>query len=141
MAYNEVMKSLSFMVRLFRSPIEGIIFIFSSGLFSYAIYLLSPLYESTYNTPISAGLASGGEIVLALFFALTTIPGLAAPFMRKERRERSLSLASFSIFISFLFLFILRIAIFGWIPWTWLPLILISLASGYLHIWLKVRKE
>lgn len=133
---------MSFLVRLFRNPIEGIVFILSTGLFSYAVYLLSPFYVATYATAVSAGLATGGPATaLALFFALTTIPGLIAPFMRKERRERSLSLASFGIFVSFLFLFILRVIIFGWVPWTWLPLILISLVSGYLHIWLKVRKE
>lgn len=141
MPYNENMKSLSFMLRLFRNPIEGIVFIFSAGLFSYAVYALSPLYEASYPTAISAGLSNTIGMVLAIFFALTTIPGLIAPFMRKERRERSLNIATFTIFVSFLFLFILRVSVFGWVPWSWMPLIVIALTSGYLHVWLKVRKD
>lgn len=131
------------MVKLFKNPVEGVVFIFSTGLFSYAMYVLSPLYQSSASSGsvVSAGLNSTAQIVLGVFFALTTLPGLLAPFMRSERRERSLGIATFTIFLSFLFLFILRVALFGWLPWTWMPLILISLASGYLHIWLKVRKE
>lgn len=141
MSYNEAMRSLGFVLRLFRNPVEGVIFIFSSGLFGYALYVLSPWYQQKYTTAVSAGLNSTAEIALAIFFALTTLPGLIAPFMRKDQREKSLKLATFAIFVSFLFLFILRIAILGWLPVTWLPLVMISLASGYLHIWLKVRKE
>lgn len=135
------MKSFGAILRAVRNPVEGVIVIFSTGLFAYALYLLSPWYQANYSTAISAGLQGNAETALAVFFAIATLPGLFAPFMRVERRERSLKLATFSVFLSFLFLFILRIVIFGWLPWSWLPLIMISLASGYLHLWLKVRKE
>jgi uncharacterized membrane protein len=133
------MRGLGFVLKLFRSPVEGVTFIFSAGLFGYALYVLSPLYVSNYPSAVSEGLNHGGETALVIFFLLTTLPGLLAPFMRK--RERALKLATFSSFVSFLFLFILRVAIFGWLPVIWLPLIMISLASAYLHVYLKVRKE
>lgn len=117
-------------------------FIFSSGLFGYALYFLSPLYQPTYGTIIpAAGLQHSVEMALGLLFALSALPGVVAPFIRKARRERSLKFATFGIFISFLFLTILRTVVFGWLPVTWLPLLLISLSSAYLHVWLKVRKE
>jgi hypothetical protein len=140
MPYNGVMRLLGKILSAARNPVEGIIFIFSTGLFVYAIYLLSPWYAPNYPTAISAGLG-GLEAFAAIFFAVTALPGMVAPFMRKERRTRSLKIASIAVFLSFLFLMILRIVIFGWIPLTWLPLIMISLASGYLHVWLKVRQE
>lgn len=132
---------MSLILKAARRPVEGIIFIFSTGLFFYACYLLSPWYAANYPTAISAGLKNGVETALAMFFLVTSLPGLAAPFMREARRQRSLKTASFSVFVSFLFLFILRIVIFGWIPFAWLPLVMISLASGYLNIWLKVNRE
>lgn len=142
MGYNEAMRSLGFILRLFRNPVEGVMFIFSSGLFGYAFYFLSPVYQANYGTIIpAASLQQSVEIGLGLFLALSALPGLVAPFIRKTRRERSLKFATFGIFLSFLFLTILRLVIFGWFPVSWLPMLLISLASAYLHIWLKVRKE
>lgn len=141
MAYNCPMRLMGKVLTAARRPVEGIVFIFSAGLCFYACYLLSPWYNVDYPTAISAGLKNGLEAFLAIFFLVTSLPGLAAPFMRSARRQRSLKIASFGVFVSFLFLFILRIAIFGWIPLTWLPLIMISLASGYLNIWLKVNRE
>lgn len=135
------MRVLGWLLKAARSPVEGIIFILSAGLFFFACYLLSPWYVANYTTAISAGLKSGLETFAGLFYFVTAIPGLAAPFMRKTRRGRSLSVASFSLFVSFLFLFILRVVIFGWLPLTWLPLILISLVSGLLHLYLKVHRE
>lgn len=132
---------MGWLLRAAGSPVEGVTMIFSAGLFSYACYLFSPWYHSQTQTAVSAGLQPTAETLLGVFFFLTTLPGLVAPFIREERRERSLKLATFSIFVSFLFLTILRVAVFGWLPVTWLPMILISLASGYLHVWLKVRRN
>lgn len=135
------MKGMGVIVEAMRNPVEGIIGIFSTGLFAYAVYLLSPWYEANYTATITAGLQNEAELALAIFFILSALPGLVAPFIRPARRERSLKLATMGVFLSFLFLFILRIVLFGLIPWTWLPLLMISLVSAYLHIWLKVRKE
>lgn len=140
MPYNVGMKRLGAILKVMRSPVEGIVAIFSTGLFAYACYLLGPWYHTVESTS-TAGVTNTVQLIMGTFFAITTLPGLIAPFMRKERRERSLKLATFSVFVSFLFLFILRVVYFGWLPWTWLPLLMISVASGYLHVWLKVRKE
>lgn len=142
MGYNGAMRSLGFLVRLFRNPVEGVLWIFSTGLFLYSCYFLSPVYEATYGTIIpAAGLQRGVELALGLFLLLASLPGVVAPFIRKVRRARSLKLGTFSVFLAFLFLTILRIAIFGLVPASWIPMLLICLASAYLHIWLKVRKE
>jgi hypothetical protein len=123
-----------------RNPVEGVIGIFSFGLLFYAVYLVSPWYHAGYNVA-TAGLQRNAEYVFGAFMILTAIPGLIAPFVNEFKRGRLLYTATTGVFLSFLFLTILRILLFGFIPFTWLPIIMISLASAYLNVWLKVRKE
>jgi hypothetical protein len=134
------MKSMIVILKAVRSPVEGIVGIFSSGLLVYALYLASPWYHANYNVT-TAALQRNVEYILAATMMLASLPGLVAPFIRKERRHRSLKLGTFGVFMSFLFLTVLRVIVFGWIPLSWLPLLMISLASAFLHIWLTVRKE
>ena len=135
------MKTLAKLVSAAKSPVEGVIHIFSTGLLLYASYLLSPWYEPNYVTAVSAGLQNNAEVGLAILYVVCSAPGIIAPFFKNKTRTTLLKLASFGVFLSFLFLAVLRITLLGWLPLTWLPPVMISLASGYLHIWLEVTKE
>lgn len=135
------MKKLGAVIKAFQNPVEGLIVIFSLGIFVLGVYMMAPAYATNYVTPVSATIQGNFEHLLGLIFAFMALPGLSAPFVRVNRRARSLKTATFGIFLIFLFLTILRIAFVGLVPFTWLPLLMLSLAGGYLHVWLKVRKE
>lgn len=126
-------------LKALRSPVEGVVWIYSTGLFLYACYVASPFYSTGTGSVVSTGLPRIAAYVLALVFALAALPGLIAPLL--SDRTRALKLTTFGVFLAFMFLTILRIVIVGWIPVTWFPTLLVSLTSGYLHLWLKVRKE
>jgi len=134
------MKSMSNLLKAARSPIEGVISIFSIGLFLYALYLISPWYHANYNVA-TAALQRNAEYALGAFLILVTLPGIIAPFLKAKKRFKALEISSFGIFLGFLFLTALRIIFFGWIPVTWMPSVLISFASAYINLWLKVRRE
>lgn len=140
MRYNINMKSLGTLLnKAVRSPVEGVIVIFSSGLLFYALYLVSPWYDASYAIATDA-LQRNAEYAFGLFMIVTAVPGLISLFVKEsQRRTRFLKTASTGVFLSFLFLAILRVALFGFTPFTWLPLIMISLASAFLHLWLKAE--
>lgn len=117
---------------------EGVVWIYSTGLFLYACYLASPIYTGS-GSVVSSGLSNIAIYVLSFVFAIISLPGVIAPFMKN--RTRALKFTTFGIFLAFLFLCILRIVLVGWVPVIWFPQLLVSLTSGYLNIWLKVRKE
>lgn len=126
-------------LKALRSPVEGIVWIYSTGLFFYACFLASPFYATGTGSVVSAGLPRMASYVLAGVFILASLPGMIAPFL--ANKTRALKFTTFGIFLAFMFLTILRVVIVGWIPVTWFPTLLVSLTSGYLHLWLKVRRE
>lgn len=133
------MKSFAWLLKVARSPVESIGFIISTGLFFYACYLLSPVYQSSYTVLAASGLQRGAEFALGFFFLLSSLPGLVSVFIPPLKKQRTLKLGTFGLFLSFLFLFILRIVVFGFLPLTWLPLLMISLTCGILRLYLEVR--
>lgn len=121
-------------------PVEAVVFIFSLCLAMYAGFILSPWYiSSTGNLVALAVQARWIEVVLASFFLLTTIPGLIAPF-NKKIPNKWLEWGSFGMFLSFLFLTVLRIAFYGWIPFLWLTPLAVSLGSAALRIYLRSHR-
>lgn len=125
-------------LKALRSPVEGVLWIYSTGLFLYACYLASPLYNMA-GSVVSSSLSPPGMYGLAVLFMIVSLPGIIAPLLKN--RTKALKFATFGIFLAFLFLVILRVTLVGWVPVLWFPQLLVSLTSGYLHLWLKVRRE
>lgn len=122
-------------------PVEAVIAVFSLGLMVYALFVLSPFYHADLGNSIAASLpARWQEMLLGSFFLSTSIPGLIAPFNRKVPNV-FLEWGTMGMFMSFLFLTIVRIALYGWIPFTWLTLLVISVASGILRIYLRSHRQ
>lgn len=121
-------------------PVEAVVFVFALGLAFFAAFLLSPFYHNGIGNTVAASLpARWQEQGLASFFIVTSIPGLVAPFNKKIPNVW-LEWGTMGMFMSFLFLFLLRVTLYGWIPFTWLPLLIISIASGILRIYLRSHR-
>lgn len=135
------MKRFGWLLIAARKPVESILFIFSVCLMGYSLYVMSPWYDPGFPTTLTATPPNRvTEFVVASLFLLSSLPGLVAPFVEKPR-QLYLKLASFGMFLSFLFLTILRLVIYGPIPVTWVHLIGVSLTCGLLRLYLEVRKD
>lgn len=135
------MISFEWLLKAARSPVESISFIISTGLFLYACYLVSPVYEGGYGTVMAASLQRGAEYGLGVFFILSSLPSIVGAFVKPLKRRRLLKSGTFGLFLSFFFLAFLRVAVFGWLPMTWIPLLLLSLTCGILRLYLEVSRE
>lgn len=121
-------------------PVEAVIAVFSLALMFYSLFILSPFYHADFGNAVAASLpARWQELLLGAFFLSTSIPGLIAPFNEKVPNV-FLEWGTMGMFMSFLFLFLLRVALYGFIPFTWLPLLAISVASGVLRIYLRSHR-
>lgn len=122
-------------------PVEAVIFVFSFVLFLYAGFVMTPWYHADFGNAVAASLnARWQEMVLASFFVGTSIPGLVAPFHKKIPNVW-LEWGTFGLCLSFLFLTLLRLLLYGFIPLTWLALIAISIASGVLRVYLRSHRH
>lgn len=135
------MISFEWLLKAARSPVESISFVISTGLLFYALYLVSPAYEGGYGTVMAESLQRGTEYGLGVFFILCSLPGILSVFIPPLKRQRMIKTGTFGLFLSFLFLTALRIAVFGWIPMSWIPLLLLSLTCGILRLYLEVRLD
>lgn len=118
-------------------PVEAAIFVASLGLFIYAIASLWPLHTVT---ALAAGLPGIFKYLAAAYFSITAAPGLIAPFSKKVP-NLWLEKATFSLFLSYLFLTILRVGVYGWFPFTWFSLIVVSLMCGVFRIYLRSHRK
>lgn len=117
------------------------LFVYSLGLFCFSCYILGPWYVQA-GTPLSISLNQRiVEYVVGVIFILSSMPGMMAPVLDNEKRRKALKLSSVLLFLIFLFLAIIRILITGFIPLTWVPLLLIALTAGGLRLYLGVRKD
>lgn len=117
-------------------------FIYSMGLAALSLYIISPFYSSATGSSFST--FDGErllEIIIAVGFLLAAVPGIITLFLKEEKRLPWLKRSTFGIFLSFFFLFILRIAVAGWTPWIWIYPLIISLSSGMNRLFLEVREE
>lgn len=120
-----------------KNPVEAIIFVFSAGFFLYFLYFISPFYEAQYVTPLSLSLTQRSqEYIFGSLFLVSTTPGIVSPFLKNNRY---LKFSATMIMIQSMFLAVLRIMVIGWVPVTWMPLILISLASMILSVYLGTK--
>lgn len=120
-----------------KNPVEAIIFVFSAGFFLYFLYFISPFYEAQYVTPLSLSLAQRSqEYIFGSVFLVSAVPGVVSPFLHNNRY---LKFSATMVMIQALFLAVIRIMVIGWVPVTWLPLLLISLASLILSVYLGTR--
>lgn len=132
------MGKMSWLLKAARNPVESVVFIFSTGLFLFSCYMLTPLYAATYV--ISSGFPTRlGELGLGLLFLLASVPGMTSMFYKNQKKV--LKLSTFNLFLSFLFLFVLRVLVQGWFPLTWIYPLMISLAHGALRLYLEVSKD
>lgn len=133
---------MSKLLALARHPVETVIFIISLGLFVFAAYMLSPVYEGAFQSPVKAGLEGRTqEYIVGFAFTVTSLFGLLAPIAKDGLRSKLFKLGSFFMFANFLFLTILRIVTIGWTPWTWEPTLMIAVISGVLRLFLEVQKK
>lgn len=135
------MRKLSWLIKSVHNPVEMTLFLYSLGLFLFALFLMSPFYVGSPGGsiwPVITGRPA--EIGVGLLFLGASLPGLIAPFRPEPNRNRLESRAATMLFLSFLFLGILRILIFGWLPVTWLPLLIEALTCGGLRLFLQVRR-
>lgn len=141
MYYNGPVKKLAWLVNAVRNPVEMVLFVYSFGLLLFALFLISPFYVANAGSSIWQIVPErAAEMVVGLLFFLVSLPGTIAPFQKKTKRVATTKKAALCMFSAFLFLAILRILIYGWLPATWLPLLMISLTSGGLRLYLEVRR-
>lgn len=123
-----------------RKPIEVIMFIIAIGLLAYSLLVLSPFYVSDYGNAIAEGFASRGfEVGITLGFMASSIPGIIAPFNPKIPNI-FMEWGSMGMFLSFLFLTILRVMLYGFMPLTWIHLLTLSLVCGAVRIYLRSHR-
>lgn len=123
-----------------RNPVEAVIFIVSLGLFIYSIIAMTPFYTAANGNVLEAGLPWWGGWISSGYFALASIPGLIAPF-NKRVPNVWLEWGTFSMFLSYLFLTIMRVVLYGWFPLTWFSLLVVSFACGALRIYLRSHRN
>lgn len=122
-------------------PVEAVIFVFSFCLFFYAAFVLTPWYLAATGNAIATSFPMRWqELIIAGSFLVSSVPGLIAPFNKKIPNV-FLELGTLGICLSFLFLTILRVALYGWIPFTWLAFVAISVSSGILRIYLRSHRS
>lgn len=131
------------LIKVLRHPIETMQSLFSFGILMLGLYLTSPWYQAGENTPVGVSLTQrSAEIFLGLCFVAISYFGLRAIGLRdRDARERYYKLASFGTFLGFLFLVVLRLITIGFVPFTWVPTLLVSLASGLIRLYLAVRHK
>lgn len=136
------MNKVGWLISAAKKPVEASMFVYSTGLFFLSLFIMSPFYHAAVSSPFSTFYGQRAlEFFVAVFFLASSLPGLIVPFVREEKRMRWLKHSTFGIFLSFLFLFVLRVAVAGWIPLIWIYPLLISLSSGVKRLFLEVRKE
>lgn len=119
---------------------EIVLFAFSLGLLSFGLYIVGPWFLSFLGTvsPVAAVSERGAQIAIGAFFCVSALLGLSLPFWRKHRL-RMAKYSAILCFISFSFLAFLRIAVFGWLPLTWIYPVLVAFASGVTRLYLESR--
>lgn len=120
-------------------PVEAVIFLISVGLFIYSVVALTPAYPASSGNALVAGLPWWGTWISGGYFIAASTPGLMAPFS-KSVPNVLLQWGAFSMFISYLFLTILRVALYGWFPVTWFSLLVVAFIAGVLRIYLRSHK-
>lgn len=121
-------------------PVEAVIFVFSICLMFYSLFVMSPFYHADIGNAVATSFPMRWhEVGIASFFALSSVPGLIAPFNKKVPNIW-LEWGTLGMFLSFLFLTILRVALYGWIPFTWLAFVAISASSLILRIYLRSHR-
>lgn len=123
-------------------PVESVIFVISLALTIIALNIIAPWYVISAEAASTVAAEVPGrlpEIGLALFFLITSIPGLIAPFNR-EVPNVWLEWGTMGLFMSFLFMAILRVVVYGWFPLTWVTILAISISSGLLRLYLRSHR-
>jgi len=104
--------------------------------------MVSPWYATSYTSPLTVNFSERiQEYCVGTMFIFSSLPGLIAPLIKDDNRIRALKLGSFMLFLSWLFLFILRVFTVGWTPWHWMPMLIISLLMGVNRLFLEVKSE
>jgi hypothetical protein len=130
------------LVNAVRNPVEMAMFIYSLGVFLFALFILSPWYVGSPGGSIWLALHERiAELITGVIFIVVSLPGTMIPFVKKPNREKFAKRSALWLFLCFLFLAILRVLIFGWLPATWIPLIILSLTSGGFRLFYEVRQE
>lgn len=133
------MKVWVWLLNAVRSPVETIMFLISIALFAVAFYYSSPWYNSEYSTALSNSFTELERPIVSLILIIVSVIGIFAFFVR-ENKDKWLKAATFNLFTTWLFLCILRWVSVGFIPFTWVPILALSLISGLLRLYVGVHK-
>jgi hypothetical protein len=121
-------------------PVESITFVFSVTLVISALWIVGPWYIPSADSPIQAAFVRRVvEVSVGGILLICGLPGTIAPFSTKPLGK--LKVGTMLVFLCFFFLALLRLLIFGLLPLTWLPILMIALASGILRLHLGTRLE
>lgn len=121
-------------------PVEAVIFVISLCLMIYSVFVFTPWYHADMGNSIATGFpVRWHELVIAGFFFGSTVPGLIAPFNKKVPNV-FLEWGTFGMSLSFLMLTILRVTLYGWIPFTWLAFVAIGVSCAILRIYLRSHR-
>lgn len=122
-------------------PVEAVIFVISIALTILAVNILGPWYIQVADASTIAQGIPGRlpEQLLGSFFLLTSVPGMIAPFNKKIPNVW-LEWGTMGLFMSFLFMGILRVVVYGWVPFTWVTILAVAIVCGLLRIYLRSHR-
>lgn len=123
-------------------PVEAVIFVISVALAVLALNILGPWYVHVGDASTIAQGVPGRlpEMLLAGFFLITSVPGMIAPFNKKVPNVW-LEWGTMGLFMSFLFMTILRLIVYGAFPFTWVTTLAVATVCGLLRIYLRSHRS
>lgn len=123
--------------RLASIPIPATLFVLGLGLFIWGAYVVTPWYVPA--APVSLAFDTRWtEVALGLLYM--GLGGIRVAGSLTKNKTLML-MAPYGLMMGYLFLAILRIAVVGWIPFTWLPLVVCALISGICRLALLYGPE
>lgn len=120
-----------------KKPVEASMFVYSLGLLVLATHVV--LTTETGQGSVFYYFDYPLQLLFGMSLIILAIPGIIVPFARN--RVKWLKHATFGIFLAFFFLFLLRVVIYGWIPWIWIYPLMISLSSGIKRLFVEVNRQ